>query len=275
MIDGIRLASKQDIPALCAVWKASFPDDDDYIQYFYEENFDRIKVQVYVINDVPVSIVHIMDCCFAAGNEQRNAKFLYAGGTLPDYRKKGCFTKLMKYVTEEEKRNGNAVFLKPSAPEYIEYYKRFGFEPDSYFRLVTVNPGEIQPLSVSPLSYEKYNRMRNSAFSHLPYAKWDDRHIKWCVDENEYFSGKTLAVSLDGEEYFLMASPEGNTLTVTETNLSVSQLKRVSGALCDIFGTDVLKAYMPEFSCNEGERIIASVVDNAPLISTYVNLILI
>ena len=29
MIDGIRLASKQDIPALCAVWKASFPDDDD------------------------------------------------------------------------------------------------------------------------------------------------------------------------------------------------------------------------------------------------------
>ena len=117
--------------------------------------------------------------------------------------------------------------------------------------------------------------MRNAAFSGLPYAKWSDRHIKWCIDENEYFSGKTIAINANGEQYFLMGSPEGDTLIITETNLSLKQLKEFSGALCDLFNTKLIKAYMPDFSCVEGEEIISSLVNNLPLRKTYVNLILI
>ena len=34
MSDGIRLAEKQDIPALSEIWKICFHDSDDYIRFF-------------------------------------------------------------------------------------------------------------------------------------------------------------------------------------------------------------------------------------------------
>ena len=275
MADGIRLAEKRDIPALCTIWKSSFSDEEDYIKLFYKENFEHIETFVYEVNNTPISMVHAMDCCFAAGEEQIAAKLLYAGCTLPENRRNGCFTELMKYVIKEESQRGYALFLKPSDSDHISYYERLGFKPDSYLRLITIIPSKIKPVSAAPLSPAEYNRMRNFAFSHLPYAKWSDRHLKWCVEENEYFSGKTFSVKLNGEEYFIMAAPENNALIITETNLSVKQLKQLSGALCDMFGTEHLKAYMPEFACDEGEKIITSLVYNAPLKNTYVNLILI
>ena len=79
----IRLATENEIPVLCELWKACFPDSEEYIKYFYKENFERISVVVYAVDGKPVSMVHVMDSCFADGEKMQNAKFLYAGGTFP------------------------------------------------------------------------------------------------------------------------------------------------------------------------------------------------
>ena len=42
-----------------------------------------------------------------------------------------------------------------------------------------------------------------------------------------------------------------------------------------MFGVGVLKAYLPDYTCGEGEEIVSSVINNAPLHNTYVNLLLI
>ena len=55
----------------------------------------------------------------------------------------------------------------------------------------------------------------------------------------------------------------------------LSRLKEASGALCALFKADRLKAYLPEYSCSEGEEIVSSVAYHAPLCNTYVNLLLI
>ena len=57
--------------------------------------------------------------------------------------------------------------------------------------------------------------------------------------------------------------------------MTPEQLKQLGGALCDMFKTKLIKAYLPDFSCNEGEKIVSSAVYNSPLNNTYVNLILI
>ena len=271
----IRLATERDIPALCEIWQVCFHDPEAYIRYFYRENFNSITVPVYVVNDRPVSMMHTMDASFLYGAKRQEAKYLYAGGTLPAYRKNGCYGALFEYLTAQARQNGHALFGKPASRDLIPYYQAFGFEPDACFRLVTVRPGEKIPLPVSALTPEAYNQMRNRVFSDRPYAKWPDRHLRWCVAENEWCGGKTLAVEMDHDVYFLIGAPRGNTLLITETNLSFSQLKRASGALCALFGTGLLQAYLPDFSCSEGEEIVSSIVYNAPLRNTYVNLLLI
>lgn len=275
MKNGVRRAAKDDIPALVEIWKACFFDSEEYINYFYRENFDRIEVFVYVADGKPVCIVNILDAEFVYKNESRKAKYMYAGGTLPEYRKKGYFKKLMQFTFDRAIEEGHGLFFKPATKYMTDYTLALGPEIDSYFRLVTVEPDGREEFDAVDISHIEYNRMRNEAYSDIPFARWDDEHVRWCVNENSYFSGKTLKISLDGKEYFLMGYAENKTLILNETNLSLSQIKRISSSLCKTFGAERIKAYMPDFSCNEGERIVSSVIYNLQKRNTYVNLILI
>ncbi|MCR5207000.1 MAG: GNAT family N-acetyltransferase [Eubacterium sp.] len=271
----IRYADKQDIPILVEMWKSCFSDSEEYIRYFYKENFDNIEVLVNSVNGKPVSMAHIINCSFVDGKERNKGKFIYAVGTSPDYRNRGSFTGLMRYITGKAKEKGYALFLKPSEPGIELNYKKAGFERDSVLRIVTFKCEGVQPIDVSPLSYKEYNKMRDAAFSDIPYVKWDDEHVKWCVEENEYFSGRTLRVAFGGKSFFLMGYRENGTLIINETDLSFEQLKLISGSLCREFETELIKAYLPDRSCNKGEEVVSSLVYNLPHKNTYANLILI
>lgn len=275
MNTGVRLAEARDIPALTEIWRLCFHDPVDYIRLFYRENFDRITAAVYTVDDRPVSMLHWMDAAIVSGDERREAKYLYAGGTHPAFRGRGCYSDVFAFAKALALQNGYAIFGKPARAELLPYYKAIGLEPNGWFRLVTIRPGACIPLPASPLTPAAYNRMREQTFSAGRFVSWPDRHLDWCFVDNAYFGGKTLAVTLDGCEYFLMGVPDGDMLTVIETNLSLPQLKWASGALCALFGTGRMQAYLPDASCEEGERIVSSIVYNAPLRSTYVNLILI
>ncbi len=275
MYTGIRPAGRGDIPALCEIWEACFRDSDDYVRLFYRENFDRIDVPVYAVDGKPVSALHLLDASFEDGGGSRRAKLIYAVGTLPGYRRRGFMGSLLNSVKARAKTDGHALFLKPSSRYMTDYYRRYGFEPDACLRLMTVLPGEKIPLSVSPLTPEAYNRMRDAAFCARPYVKWSDAHLRWCVADNEWYGGRTLSVEFDAERFFMMGAVDGDALVITETDMSPDRLGRAAGTLCDLFGASSLRAYLPDHVCPEAERILSSVVFNAPLRGTYVNLILI
>lgn len=274
MDNSIRLACDGDIPALCRIWKVCFSDNEDYVRFFYRENAGHVTTTVYTVDGNPVSMLHWFDAEFVNGDERRGAKYLYSGGSLPEYRRSGYYGALIRYVIDYAKENDIVLFGIPANRKLIPYYATFGFIQDACFRLVTVPAGEKIPLEASPLSPEEYNRMRNRAFAHHPHAEWPDRYVSYCVAENEFSGGKTLAVEADGSAHFLMGAPRDNALFINETDLSYSQLTRLSGALCEMFGVGTLRAYLPDYSCGEGEEIVSSVINNAPLQNTYVNLLL-
>lgn len=275
MDNAIRLVEERDIPALCKIWNLCSGDSEEYVKFFYRENLDHMTATVYTIDGSPVSMLHWFDAEFVNGNERRKAKYLYAGGSLPEYRKHGYYGALIRYVCDYARENGIILFGKPANNRLIPYYAAFGFITDACFRLVTVNAGEKTRLRFGDLSPEEYNRMRNRAFGSHPHAEWDDRYVGYCIAENAFLGGKTLAVETDGDVHFLMCAPKEDYLLITETDLSVSQITALSGDLCGLFGAGYLKAYMPDHSCGEGEEIVSSVINNGPLNNTYVNLLLI
>lgn len=271
----IRLADERDIPELCELWQSCFPDAGDYVRYFYRENFSRISVPVCALDGKPVSMVHLMDASFEDGPDRYPVRFVYAVGTLPCCRSRGFMRSLLLSVARSAKEGGYGLFLKP-APHLEQFYADLGYALDSRFRVFSAapEPGGGEELSLAPLSADEYGRLRNAAFSHRPFVKWPDAHVRWCVDENAYCGGRTLSLSLDGRTFFLMACPDGGVLRVTETDLSPAQLRLAASALCSLFGTARLEAYLPEASCREGPAVVSSVVFNAPLRNTYANLLL-
>ena len=275
MENGIRPAKKQDIPALCAIWKQCFPDSDDYIRYFYRENFERIEVPVYSLGGTPVSMLHLIDASLVDAERSQNAKLIYAAGTLPDHRGKGYMRALLKAVTGMADKKNLALFLKPASAHTQHYYQSFGFLPDGGFRLLDIAPTEASPLSVYALSAEEYNRRREAAFADIPHARWENDHIRWCMEENAYFSGKTLAIDYENHDYFLLGYPENGTLVINETNLSIAQLKALSGALCTQFQTKKITAYLPKESGAQGDASLPLLLYHAAVNHPYINLIMI
>ena len=271
----IRLAKRQDIPALCEVWKSCFSDNEEYIRYFYKENSKNIDILVLTVDDKPVCMAHIFDATMVNGNEKTPAKYLYAGGTHAQYRGKGYFSILVKHIIKWAKENEFALFFIPASQTLVEFYRTFGFEPDARLKKIHLSPNNTELLTYKEISYFEYNRMRNKAFFDIPFVKWSDKYLSWCGKENEYYGGKMLCVQQDGSDFFLMGYPEDNTLIINVTNLSFEQLKKISGALCKAFGTQCIDVFMPETAGGEGEIIISSVIFNAPKHNTYVNLLLI
>ena len=275
MTDGIRLAVKQDIPALCEIWEQCFSDSKDYIQLFYENNFERMKTFAFYAEGKPVSMLHLIDATIKHGDKSQAAKFIYATGTLSEHRKNGCMTALIRHVTDMADKNNFALFLKPSSDFTARFYESLGFEEGTNLNVVTLPPCEKQPLTVSNLSFHEYNRLREAAFNDIPHIKWEDAYIRWCIKENEFFSGKTIEISYDNKSYFLLGYPENGTLIINETDLSVNQLKTISGSLCRLFGTEKIIAYMPDFSCGKEGNSLSVLLYNTHIAHPYINMIMI
>ena len=271
----IRLATERDIPGLCELWQSCFPDTEDYVRYFYCENFDRISVPICTFGSKPVSMINLMDAAFADGADSTPVRYVYAAGTLPEYRNKGLMRSLLFFAERSANENGYGLFLKPSLP-LRGYYASLGFEEDSRFRVFTAapSPDENEKVSFSDVSAEEYNRLRDEAFSDRPYVKLPDAHVRGCVDENAYCGGRTLSLSLDGGTHFLMCFPADGVLRVTETDLRPDRLRRIASALCGLFGADRIEAFLDESTCPEGDAVVSCAVFNAPLRRTYANLLL-
>lgn len=257
------------------IWRRCFHDSDSYISFFYREAFDFITPYVYAVDGVPVSMLHLFDASFVNGASRLKARYIYAGSTHPDHRRSGYYAALFRYIENEARANGSVLFGKPALREMIPYYQTLGFAQDACFRLVSVCPGESVKLNAYPASPEEYNRMREQAFSVHPHVEWQDRHVRFCIEENAFFGGKTLALELDGSLRFLMAAKQDRVLRISETDLSPSELRRIGGALCALFDAELIRAYLPDYCCDEGEEIVSSLVYNAPLDNTYVNLLMI
>lgn len=272
MNDCIRLAVKEDIPALCDIWQECFPDSREYIELFYRNNFDRINVLACIEGGKPVSAVHLIDASLINNNIAQPAKLIYATGTLPQYRKRGYTSALIKHAVAEAKESGYALFLKPSSPATAEFYKSFGFEEGAALNIISPEVSGGQKFSIYDLDADEYNAMREAAFSDISHIKWDMAHIDWCIKENEYFSGKTLGINYNGKDYFILAYPEDKALIINETDLSVEALGEIGGALCEIFGTEQIKAYMPAAPC---EGNVSILLCNAKITNPYINLIMI
>ena len=271
----IRLATEEDIPVLTELWNSCFGDSEEYIRFFYRENFSRIRVPVYTLNDKPVSMIHMMDASFANGKDEYLVKFIYAVGTHPDCRSKGYLRSLLISEGDSAKASGYGLFLKPSHA-LVNYYSALGFIEDSRFRIFSVEPepDEQNDLLFSPLSAEEYNRLRNIAFSKHPFVKWPDDHTRWCIDENNFCGGQTISLTINDNKHFLMGYPVEGVLRITETDLDPKQLRSAASGLCKLFGVSRIEAYLPEEVFRGGPAVVSSLVFNAPLRHTYANLLL-
>ena len=120
------------------LWKHSFGDSAEYINFFLDECPDYLCIADIVDNSV-VSMFFLLEGELAG----EKSKYLYAACTHTDFRKKGLMSGLINYAIAYCKDQGySSIFLVPANPELYSYYAKFGFIPSFRKKVLRIKNSE-------------------------------------------------------------------------------------------------------------------------------------
>ncbi len=125
----IQPGTPDQIPALKAIWAASFPEDPpEAIEDFFARCFRPEECLTAFEGGEPVSMAFLLPALYQRGGKAFPVQYIYAAATLPAWRGRGIFGALLRGALEEGRRRGQfASFLHPGEPSLAAYYGRFGY----------------------------------------------------------------------------------------------------------------------------------------------------
>ena len=221
----VTLADKSMLPHLIILWQKSFGDSEEYISMFLKQNFERIKTIVYVTEDnpsIPVSVAYLLPVTYIkAGQEMSKCWYLYAAATLPEYRGKGFFAEILKYV----KNLPEPMVLVPGEESLIAYYEKQGMHKwlSECKRVVDLTTEKATAsVEVSELSVEEYISLREVLLEHdetlekTGYLNWSSQFLEYICHENQFCGGEIKRITIGNKQFLSMYRVEEDVVKVLE-----------------------------------------------------------
>ncbi len=196
-------------PDIERIWKLCFPEDNpEVVRYFFDHRYNPNACIVYIdsISGRPVAMLHIMDIMITDDSEIKNAQYLYAAGTRPDFRGQGIMTKMLaaaqKYA--QAKHKAYSVVL-PAEHSLIKFYEKNGFYRCFQSRFMTFTRNDLSSLakyagaegktmSVILGDRELAEVRRDSLIDREGYVTWGDRAVSYAMGAHEAEGGRVIAV---------------------------------------------------------------------------------
>lgn len=219
-------ADKSKETELIEIWQRCFGDSVEYIQMFWSRNASKVRIVVYEVEKKAVSVAYLLPVTYVeTGKADVPCLYLYAAATLPEYRDRGYFGEVLKFIRE---KISEPVILVPGETSLIHYYEKQGLHLWQEERLIEVfdeNDGifaqeagfDISVTNcVSDISVEAYAKQRNRVLAKTGYMKWDKHFMEYICHENVVGGGKHKQIMINGEKYIAMYRAEGRRLKISE-----------------------------------------------------------
>ena len=149
-----RLAAKNDIPGITALWQEAFgeeptlPDCDCFVA---EEDGKIVGMLFAMPQKLKIETVH-------------PASYFYAIATLKSHRGRGICRNLMAYA--ERHVNADCCMLVPASEQLFDFYGTLGYQTAFYRNKIPFSTG-------TEISMEEYLHRREALLS-LPHVVYDD-----------------------------------------------------------------------------------------------------
>ena len=244
----MKLADKQDLPALSALWELCFGDPPAVIQSF----FDRLwnDIQVFTTKDHTAMLT-----AMPVRWQDKDAAYLYAVATHPDHRGQGLCRKLMDFAEEYLREQGcSYTTLHPAEASLYQFYRELGYETTFFCGSQSFHVKH--PMAVTAVNPTDYAALRK----------------KFCENSVEY---PTCLLALQAHYGALVQISDIGcaALERTETGWTVRELlasdpERAGQALCAYLDTDSLSVRLP----GAEPFAMAKSLDGSPLIPSWLGL---
>jgi Predicted acetyltransferase involved in intracellular survival and related acetyltransferases len=247
----IREASEQDIPQLKQLFKVCFGDTDAFLNIFFTEYFPNTTCMVAIRDERIVSMLFLCPAKMVADEYRRLIYYVYACGTLPEYRRKGIMEQLLQVSHAFAKQQDAwGLILVPAGEHLASYYLRLGFSPFSHNVKEKMTPiaydEEIEILKPCELSLKQITYIRNRQFKGEYQVLWSQKHIAFSIAMLEQQGGGSLGLQWkNGRKDYVIYEKKKNELIVKETSVEENILPWLTPLLCKHFDVGSVKYIVP------------------------------
>lgn len=231
-------ADESDYDELKKLWKTVFGDSDDVLDFFFENTVDASEVYACRKDGKIVSAFYLIDSSITENDKEYSAKYLYAAATLPEYRKQGIMSDMIKYASDFLRMKGtDLIFLYPADEKLYGYYAKLGFKEKFNERYYIIEKKNIEKYKGcryfnTSLTYEKLRE-------YIPaesFCTFDGRYLDFAL----FCAGKygfLICVSFDDEDsVIVIGNKKDGTVIIDEAISSNGNYEHILSVIADIDG---------------------------------------
>jgi GNAT superfamily N-acetyltransferase len=214
------------IEELKNIWRVCFNDADAYIDLYFSERYLPKNTFVHCEAGRGVAMLTLLPATVVTPHEELAARYLYAVATLPEFRHKGLSLSLAQQADEQAREENRALeIVVPATPELFHFYARQGFSTAFYHRIVRFPADEIMhtdALEGLPLQdAETFFTLRERYFAPGGFfVRWDSAALQYIIKESRLLQGDVYYFSKNGDEGYVVVTPDGDALLLKEIALS-------------------------------------------------------
>lgn len=256
------------------IWKECFNDEDEYINFYFNNCFKNNKTLVWIENNKPVSMIILFKSKIILKNELVNGYYIYAVSTLKAYRNKGISTKLINYANKNIISQNEFTFLVPASNSLFKFYEKKGYEKAFKIKEAEILPENNKGMKISTITSKEYKKLRDEIFFKSGYIVWDKNFIDYAIKENEFNGGFTVKVEFKGKEYAAMCYKHKDTLFIKESVFDDLSFKSCAAYIGYVNCCKNVKAVIPFYSKQNGIEKYFGMIYGSSIKDGYLNLAL-
>lgn len=247
----IRVASHKDIPELKRLFTICFGDTDEFLNLFFTEYFKTTTGMVTIRDGRIAAMLFLCPASMKVNGGRQPVYYVYACGTLPEYRRQGLMDQLLQVACAYSKQQGAwGLILVPASDELVCYYGKLGFEPFSCYEEQRMTPlafdEELLLLEACELSAQQIATIRNKQFNAEFQVRWNRKHVAFSIALLQQQGGGSLGIRWkNGRTDYVLYEKGRGVLSVKETTAEESVYALLTPFLCRHFNVSAVNYFTP------------------------------
>ena len=205
----VRFAEKGETARQKEIWKLSFGDSAQYIDFYYTHRYREDETLLLLEGgEIAAMLTMLPVRVTASSGASLNSAMLYALATHPEYRHRGYASRLLEFASHHLGQQG--IFFSvivPAGKKLFDYYRSKGFRDFFFVRQLSFDRKRLESLpvggnncTITAISPQEYNLVREKLLSGKIHVSYSIEDIDYQCKLSQLSGADIYGIAVEGTQ---------------------------------------------------------------------------